>query len=196
MAIIQKNLFSWQELDKAGDLERLDLVILTLDDEKLMQILERERGKGRDDNPVRAMWNSVLAGIVYEHKSVESLRRELKRNPDLLDKCGFDTTEGIEAVPEPSVYTRFLKNLLKHQEEIDEILDKLVSELKDILPDFGKRLAIDSKAIGSLAKRYSKKEKPDGRREVDADYGKKKYKGKREDGTLWKTVKNWLMNGT
>lgn len=138
------------------------------------------------------MWNSVLAGIVYEHESVESLRRGLKRNPDLLDKYGFDTTKGVAAVPEPSAYTRFLKNILKQQEEIDELLDKLISELKDILPDFGKRLAIDSKAISSLAKRRSKKEKTDGRRELDADYGVKTYKGKREDGTLWKTVKSWF----
>lgn len=45
MAIVQKNLFSWQELDEAGDLERLDLVILTLEDEKLMLILEKKEEK-------------------------------------------------------------------------------------------------------------------------------------------------------
>ncbi len=110
MAIVQKNLFSWQELDEVGDLERLVLVLNTLDDEDLMQKLEKERGKGRDDNPVRAMWNSVLAGIVYQHESMESLRRELKRNPDLLEKCGFDITKGLKAVPRANAYTRFLKN--------------------------------------------------------------------------------------
>ena len=43
MAIVQKNLFSWQELDEVGDLERLVLVLNTLDDEDLMQMLDKER---------------------------------------------------------------------------------------------------------------------------------------------------------
>jgi hypothetical protein len=44
-------------------------------DEEIMQILEKQRGKGRDDFPVRAMWNSILAGVVYQHPSIESLNR-------------------------------------------------------------------------------------------------------------------------
>jgi hypothetical protein len=48
-----------------------------------------ERYKGRDDYPVRAMWNSLLAGIVFQHESVEKLRRELARNGQLREICGF-----------------------------------------------------------------------------------------------------------
>jgi hypothetical protein len=51
-----------------------------LPDEKLMRVLEEERDKGQNDYPVRSVWNSILAGVVYEHRSVQSLRRELKRN--------------------------------------------------------------------------------------------------------------------
>lgn len=81
MAIItQKKLFGWKEIEDLGDLERLYLVLNYLPDEKLMRVLEEERDKGRDDYPVRAIWNSILAGVVYEHRSVQSLRRELKRN--------------------------------------------------------------------------------------------------------------------
>ena len=65
------------EIEKLGDLERLRLVLEYMPDEELMQTLERERGKGRDDYPVRAMWNSILAGVVFEHPSIENLRREL-----------------------------------------------------------------------------------------------------------------------
>lgn len=47
-------------------------------DEELMQVFEAERGKkGRYDYPVRAIWNSIIAGVVFQHISVESLRREL-----------------------------------------------------------------------------------------------------------------------
>lgn len=192
MAIIQKNLFNWQELEILGDLERLKLVLETLDDEKLMQQLEKERGKGRDDNPVRVIWNSVLAGVIYQHESIASLIRELKRNGDLLMICGFDMTKGKMAVPSASAYTRFLKNLIKHQEELDEMINKLIKELTELLPNFGKRLAIDSKAISSYAKRRPKNKRKDGRRDTTANYGVKTYRGKRKDGRLWETVKNWF----
>src|SRR5690554_3021532 len=94
MAIIpQKSLFLWDEIENLEDLERLRLVIEYMPDEGLMRKLEKERGKGRDDYPVRAMWNSVLAGVVFQHISVESLRRELSRNGQLRYMCGFQPLE-------------------------------------------------------------------------------------------------------
>ncbi|MCP4627822.1 MAG: transposase, partial [bacterium] len=54
--------------------------------------LEKNRGNGRDDFAVRAMWNAVPAGIVFQHEPIESLIRELSRNPSLLEACGFDST--------------------------------------------------------------------------------------------------------
>ena len=64
-----------------------------------MRVLEEERGKGRDDYPIRAVWNSLLAGIVFQHPTIESLRRELARNGQLRELCGFQPG----AVPPPSV---------------------------------------------------------------------------------------------
>jgi transposase len=102
MAIIpQQTLFVWNEIENLEDLERLRLVIEYMPDEELMQTLEEERGKGRDDFPVRAMWNSILAGVVYQHPSVESLRRELSRNGQLRFMCGFRK----KAVPGADVYS-------------------------------------------------------------------------------------------
>ena len=72
MAIIpQRKLFDYTEIENLGDLERLLLVTEYLPDEKLMKHLEKERGNGRDDYPIRGMWNSLLAGIVYQHDSVK-----------------------------------------------------------------------------------------------------------------------------
>jgi len=71
---------------------------------------------------------------------------------------------------------------------IDDMIKELVSELVELLPDFGEQLAIDSKCISSFAKRNNKKTKNDGRRDLDADLGIKKYSGVREDGTLWEKV--------
>jgi transposase len=197
MAIIaQKKLFGWKEIEELGDLERLDLVLKYMPDEGLMRVLEEERDKGRDEYPVRAVWNSILAGVVYEHQSVQSLRRELRRNGQLRELCGFEVEKGLKAVPGSWVYSRFLKNLMKHEEEIDAMFEELVEKLKEALPDYGKYLAVDGKAIETHAngkKREKKEEKEaDGRRDIDADWGKKVYRGVREDGTAWEKVRSWF----
>lgn len=192
MSTIQQNLFTWQDLDEIGDLRRLQLVLETLEDEQLMRKLEKERGKGRDDYPVRAVWNSLLAAVVYQHPSIEGLRRELLRNGDLLRMCGFETAKGIDTVPSSSAYTRFLKKVIKHQKDADLIFDNLVKALTEELPGFGKRLGIDGKAIESHARRKSKKREKDGRRDLDADKGVKTYKGKNQDGSAWKSFKDWF----
>lgn len=193
MAIIpQKQLFGWQEIDQLGDLERLLLVVNHLPDEKLMQKLEHDRGKGRDDYPVRAVWNSILAGIVYQHPSIESLRRELLRNAQLREICGFNLFLGEKAVPPAYVYSRFCRKLMQYADEVEEIFFGLVEEIRTLLPDFGRALAMDSKAISSLAKRPKPDKKPDGRRDTDADFGKKTYRGKRQDGTRWEKVVSWF----
>jgi hypothetical protein len=65
MAIIpQKQLFKWDEIEELGDLERLKLVLDYLPDEELMRVLEKKRGKGRNDYPVRAIWNSRIADAI------------------------------------------------------------------------------------------------------------------------------------
>ena len=140
--IPQRQLFRWQEIEELGDLERLRLVLDHLPDEPLMEELERRRGYGRDDYPIRAVWNSVLAGIVFQHQSTEQLRRELSRNGQLRWLCGFDLLKGLDAVPEPSAYSRFFGLLKQHADLVDEMFDSLVEQLREVLPDFGRILAL------------------------------------------------------
>jgi len=197
MAIIQqKLLFSWKDLQNdlytLGDLERLQLVIETMPDAKLMKSLRSLRGKGRNDYPIEAMWNSMLAGIVYEHASIECLRRELSRNAQLREMCGFNPLLGATAVPSKSAYNRFLTNLLHHESLIKEMFDCLVKELILHFPDFGKNLAGDGKAIHSFGKPSKKIMEGDRRRENDADWGTKKYRGVNKEGKLWEKIKSWF----
>ena len=158
--------FSWDEVQPLGDLECLQLVLDTIPDESLMQILERARGRrGRNDYPVQAMWNSVLAGVVFQHPSIESLRRELSRNGQLREMGGV--------APSAWAYTRFLRQILKHQDELDAMIHHIIDDLSQVLPHFGERLAMDSKALESFAQHASSEATPDGRRDTDADWGKK-----------------------
>jgi hypothetical protein len=190
MAIIsrQRQIFKWQELEILGDLQRLQLVLSHMPDERLMQHLERKRERGRDDYPVRAVWNSILAGVVYQHGSIESLRRELLRNSQLRRLCGF----AADKVPTSSAYSRFLNNLFSHEELIEEIFESLVRQCYELLPDFGKHLALDGKAINSHARGRSKTGGKDGRRDINANYGAKRYKGEHKDGSPWEKVVSWF----
>lgn len=192
MAIIaQRGFFSWEEIEASSDLERLQLVLDSIPDEKLMKVLEKERKERRNDYPLRAVWNSVVAGIVFQHATVESLRRELKRNGELRYRCGFDPILGEKAVPPEWVYTRFLKKLMKHERMLREMFEELVEELRKELPGFGKRLAVDGKAIPTYARKRGEKGS-DGRSDKEADVGVKTYRGQREDGTFWEKVKKWF----
>lgn len=191
MARIPQNLFTWQEVFPESDLDRLKMIRDGLPDEEVIRFLERERGQGRNDYPIRPTWNSILAGIVYQHASVESLRRELLRNGELRDVCGFDPILGAKAVPTPRAYSHLMGLLMKHRGELDKIFDKLVDEIKEVLPDYGKYLGIDSKAVNSAGK-PTEEEKRDGRRDIDADWGKKEYRGRREDGTVWEKIVKWF----
>lgn len=190
MAIIpQQTLFVWNEIEDLGDLERLRLVLEYMPDEELMQKLEKKRGKGRDDFPIRAMWNSILAGVVFEHKSTESLIRELSRNGQLRSMCGFKSNNNI---PKAYIYSRFFKKLFKKEEMINDIFNKLIDELEVTLPGFGGSLAIDGKAIASLSRRENNNKKADGRRDLDANWGRKEYKGVHKDGTAWSKIVKWF----
>jgi hypothetical protein len=196
-SIPQKSLFSWKEIEVLGDLERLGLLLRWIPDEPLMRVLESERGKGRNDYPVRAVWNSLLAGVVYQHVSIESLRRELLRNAQLREECGFNPLLGARAVPPPYVYTRFLRGLFGHAERIDGMFDELVESLRMELPEFGRCLAGDGKAIPTHARAGRKEDEEkarsrDGRRDLDADWGQKTTREKRDDGTLYEKVTKWF----
>jgi len=196
MAIIpQRSLFSWREIDDLGDLQRLRLVIEHLPDESLMRALEAERGQGRDDYPVRAVWNSLLAMVVFQHESVESLRRELLRNAPLRDLCGFDPVRAASATPPSSAYSRFLRRLQRRGGEIEAIFDRLVDLVGEVLPEFGRTLAIDGKAIRTHAeprKRGAPQPKSDGRRDTDADFGAKGPLRRTAGGAWTRGARGWF----
>ena len=201
MAIIpQPSVFDWTDVDIASDLDRLRLVLDAIPDETLMLILEAERGRGRDDYPIRATWNSVLAGVVYQHASIEALRRELARNGELRKLCGFDPLRGIFAVPTPWAYTHFVESLLAHESEIRQMFHGLIEKLRAHLPDLGRFLAVDGKALPSFTPARKKDEpirlredgQPDRRAEPDADWGVKTKRGQHADGTAWEKVTRWF----
>jgi hypothetical protein len=196
MAIIpQTSLFSWNQLDAQSDLERLRLVLSALPDEKLMALLEKQRGNGRDDYPIRPLWNALISGIVLQHPSAAALLRELWRNAELRQVCGFDPHKGTGAAPSEDAFGRFLALICDNRALLVDMFQRLVDELGKELPALGQRLAVDSKAISSAGKPVrdpDKLQNQDRRRDLDADFGHKSYRGKRADGTAWEKVVKWF----
>jgi len=222
--IPQRSLFTWDAIEARSDLERFYLVRDNLPDEHIVITLEKNRGKGRDDFAVRAMWNAVLAGIVFQHESIESLIRELSRNPSLLEACGFDPTP-ITKQPEARLerdektgkmkvirtaaqapyyqvpmswnFSRFLKNVIELEDEhtmISEMVRRLRENLMAELPDFGKHLGYDGKAIDSYSTGQENRETGQ-TSDPDANWGKHETSGFDKDGNPWKKVKSWFGYG-
>jgi len=70
----QRSLFSWKNVDRSPEILRLRRVLNVLPDEELIATLETERQERRDDYPIEAVWNSLIAGVVFGHESVAQQR--------------------------------------------------------------------------------------------------------------------------
>ncbi len=218
MATAEKLAFSWWSVEGLADLERLRVVLDTLPDEKVVAALEAGRGRGRNDYPVRAMWRALIAGIVFQHASMQSLLRELGRNPALLEICGFEALplQGApvvalcagrvvrypaplrSTVPGAWNFSRFLGRVVRLEDErglVSGMIGRLRASLFEELPDFGRHLGYDGKAVashstGRVAGARGQTSDP------DADWGRHETGGvNAKTGAVWKKVKSWFGYG-
>lgn len=150
MAITQPSLITWQAVEASGDLKKIRRILENLGDEQLMVALEDQRKGRRDDYPIRAVWNTILAGIILGHTTVEGFLRELRRNAELRQLLGYDPVRGSDAVPPGYVITRLVGKLVKHLDLVSQIFHRLVAKAFELIPDFGKNVAVDGKAIKSV----------------------------------------------
>lgn len=218
----QTNLpFSWNEVDRISDLRRLELVLDALPDGDIIRALRAVRKNGRNEYPVSAMWRSLIAGIVFQHESIESLIRELNRNSSLLALCGFSPVpmqshsryviepgkNGCGAkvrvinpplrspAPGSSNFSRFLSNVAELEKEqglVSKMIDDMREELMRLCPDFGENLGYDGKAVSSNS--TGRRNRGTGRTsDPDADWGKHEIRGVDSgSGKIWKKIKLWF----
>ena len=224
-AIEQQKLFTWEDVEARSDLDRFFLVRDHLPDEQIIHHLEVMRGNGRDDFPVRPMWNAVISGVVFQHPSIEALIRELSRNPSLLQACGFEVLplqakplaelvrdtrsgcvhvvwsepgEAYYAVPNGWNFSRFLGNLIELEESlglVSGMIPALRGQLMEVLPDFGQHLGYDGKAIDSHSTGQVSRKTGESS-DPDADWGKHETTGiDGRTGKQWKKIKSWFGYG-
>jgi len=59
--IVQQSLFSWEVVDASSEIVRIQRVLEALPDHELIEALKKERKGKRDDYPIAAVWNSLIA---------------------------------------------------------------------------------------------------------------------------------------
>lgn len=186
--IIPYNLNLFEDID-CGPLKAFEDLLDQLPCQKLIHTLNDERGHGRNDWPNEAMFRCWIAMFFLGHKGPVSLIAELERNPFLRRACHiqplFNCPDGSKSLtPSEAAFTRFQARLMNHQGLLDELFSQLTEDLKNHLSDFGESLALDGKIIEGYAQRPSKKEKRDGRRDLDANYTKKTYTSITQEGKI------------
>ena len=223
MATADSMFFSWRDVERLPDLERLALALEHLPDGELVSALEARRGKGRDDYPVRAMWRALAAGVVFGHESSASLLRELRRNPALLEMCGFDPlgcggrgrgrwsgtrgagrwwwsfrVRGGTGFRRRRRFSRFLSSVSRLEEEtgaVSAMAASLRRSLMEELPGFGRHLGYDGKALPSHS--TGRKGAESGKTsDPDADWGNHETSGvDGRSGKAWTKAKRWFGYG-
>ena len=141
--------------------------------EKLLIALEQEHWTGRKGYSVRGMWSALIAGLLYQCHSLADVVRLLKRDKDTRIICGFSQDD----MPGEDAFSRFLKKLVKHADLLDEFLNNLVNLLRELLPGFGSKLAVDSTDI--LAYSNGHRDNPS---DTDARWGAKKKSNSKAEG--------------
>lgn len=178
--LTQQSLFSWEEIDRSAPIILLQRALDALPHGPLLETLARERKGRRDDYPVEALWRALVAGALLGHPTRAALISELRRNSELRQACGFDPARAEGAVPPAYVFSRLARKLKRRQALINAMFETMVERLGALLPDLGKHLAADSKALVVR-----------GRKPADARVGTKTYESVGEDGVAQKTEVKW-----
>ena len=99
------SLFAWNRLDDSPDLKCLRAFYAQLPDAPLLAALQQNRGRGRDDYPLRVLWFCALLQPLLRHPTMELTLAELRRNADLRRLGDMDHAE---QVPKAWNMSRFL----------------------------------------------------------------------------------------
>lgn len=149
---LSKPLFAWDCLEDSPSLTTVKMFLASVPDARLLEMLRRYRGRGRDDYPVHVLWGVLLLRIALRHVSFEATLGELNRNEALRRLIGIEEERGV---PKSWNVSRFLEVLGQepHLGELRRIFDMLVQRLGLAVPDLGHDTAGDSTALHARGKK-------------------------------------------
>ena len=183
---LTKPLFAWDCLEDSPSLKTVRQFLLSIPDGPLLDGLNNQRGRGRNDYPVHVLWGVVLLTPLLRHTSTDSCLAELRRNRGLRRLIGI---ESEDEVPKKWNVSRFVEVLGQepHASRVREIFDRIVRKLGQAVPDLGRDTAGDSTWLHGRRKSSDaavKTEKAEGL--PQASGGRKEYKD--DEGKITKVV--------
>ena len=123
----------------------------------------RSRSRSRTQRlSVRPMWNSLIVAFVFRHPSIAALRRELLRNGQLRDRCGFGPVRGRSGGASEYASTRFQRRRRNYEPQVEELLHSAVDESRSSCRIWDRYKALDGKELHSLAKGESSQRRAPG----------------------------------
>jgi hypothetical protein len=131
------------------------LSVLGQCDRELVRQLILERGHGRDDHPVRAMWNLLAVGLYLRNGKFSELLGELRRNSDLAGVLGFEQIgPNRYKIPSDSALSRFHVKVCgeEYSAKVEAVFQATVRLLRDEHPEFGKHSALDASDVRTHAR--------------------------------------------
>lgn len=143
------------------------MVVDGLPETDLLDCVENLRKQGRKDYSVQSYFIALIAKSALQLETVQQLIRQLNMNSQLRQICGFETHtvklgNGVTKIvhaPSKASFSRFLRDLSSVFPDVEEWVQAGISELYDLLSDFGVDLALDGKIIESYASPLGQKSK-------------------------------------
>lgn len=157
---VTKPLFAWDCLKASPTLKTLREFLEVLPDDELLTALERHRGRGRDDHPVRQCWGVCMLRIACRHVTMDAMLQELHRNPAIALLLGIESEEQI---PDKHNLSRFeeVLGLPQHVELLHAMFNTMVQRLAGVVGDLGEHLAGDASALHARPSRKVGGDHPD-----------------------------------
>lgn len=124
----------------------LEAIFESLPDDELLEKLRGPRRRGRPGYNPRILWRCYAAYYMLGLASVSDLIRMLHDNPYIAAACGINSSGQIPSQP---TFSRFGTKLARRPFTlaVKGIMRALTDRLYELLPDFGRSVAIDSTHI-------------------------------------------------
>ena len=111
-----------------------------------MAKLQLERRIGCSGYPIQTMLKASLASYFLNMGNTNALIRRLQEDVALKKLCGFTK---LERLPNRRTFNRFMDRLELHQGLVRWCIDDILTELHNILPEFGSLVAVDATDVHS-----------------------------------------------
>lgn len=115
-----------------------------VDDSPITTKIKEDRFGGRSGYSPKVIWRACLASYVLGMPSTNALIRRLEEDPRLPETCGFG-----ETLPHRTTFNRFFTRLADYQDLVDKCLADLAHQFREMLPDLGEKVAVDSTPVRS-----------------------------------------------